>query len=152
MSATLSALLQLAERQRDAAAAAARRSETQLRRLQAQREQLLAYQQDYRQRDPTLGGRSASIDMLRCHQAFMQRLQQAVEQQNLQCLAVQAQTDALCNAQLPLEQRVASVKRLLERRSESTRLAGQRVAQRQSDEAALRQPRADNPNAMPGAL
>ena len=152
MSATLSALLQLAERHRDDALAAARTSQEQLRRLQAQREQLLSYTQDYRQRDPTLGGRSASIDMLRYHQSFMQRLQQAVDQQNAQVVAALAQAEHLQKAVLPLEQKVASVKRLLERRAETARLADQRVAQRQSDEAAQRQPRGNNPNAMPGAL
>jgi flagellar FliJ protein len=152
MPTALNTLLDHAERQRDALLGEIARIEAQLRHLQAQRQQLLAYRDDYRQRGPAQGGRSASIEMLRCHQAFMLRLQQAVDQQQQQLQGAEELLARLRDALLPLEQRVASVAKLMGRRGEASRLASERREQRQADDASQQRAQRPNPNAMPGAL
>lgn len=132
----LQTLLQHAQGQRDAALAKLARAEKQARQLQAQSQQLLAYRDDYRRRDPAQVGRSATIDLLQHHRAFMQRLQQAVEQQQAQADAAQSQIEQLRRALLLLEQRVASVGKLLQRRDQAAQTQHDRRDQRQADEAA----------------
>ena len=136
MTAALHTLLQHAERQRDQALAALLQAEDAVRRHQLQADQLQGYRDEYRQRHPALGGRSASIEMLRCHEGFMQRLEQAMQQQQGQMQATHNRCASLRHALVAHETRVASVRKLLERRDDTARLAAARLDQRRSDEAA----------------
>lgn len=139
MTAALHTLLEHAERQRDDALAALLQAEAGLRRLEAQAEQLHDYRDDCRTRHPALGGRTAGIEALRCHQDFMQRLDQALHQQDGQ-LRAQAQRCAALRSELVAhETRVASVRKLLERRGQAARVQADRLEQRRSDESAQNQ-------------
>jgi flagellar FliJ protein len=141
MTAALHTLLSHAERERDEALALLLQAEEDLRRLQQQAEQLLAYRGDYRLRHPATGGRSSSIELLRCHEGFMQRLDQALHQQGGQVQQAQARCQHLRAALLAEETRVASVRKLLERRGLQAQRVAARQEQRLSDETAMQQHR-----------
>ena len=134
---TLQTLLDHAERQRDAALAALLQAEDAARRLRLQAEQLQAYRDDYHERRPTRAGRSSPIELLRCHRDFMQRLDQAVQQQQVQLQGAEARVPPLRAALLAHETRVASVRKLIERRAQEGRLAAARLEQRRGDDAAV---------------
>ncbi len=153
MTTALHTLLEHAERQRDLALSALLQAEEAARRLQQQAEQLVVYRDEYRQRHPALGGRSAGIEALRGHQNFMQRLDQAMDQQQGQMRATDSRCASLRHALVAHETRVASVRKLLERRGETARLAAARQDQRRSDDAAqvqLRQRQREAGNGSPG--
>lgn len=132
----LQTMLELAERQRDTARAALMQAENHSNRALAQLDQLIAYQADYRARAPGTAGLAAPIELLRCHQGFMGRLDQALAQQRE---AVKTSHAELLRRRQQLQQaelRVASVRKLLERRqAERARLQARREQQR-SDESA----------------
>ncbi|GAB4037569.1 MAG: hypothetical protein Fur0014_05440 [Rubrivivax sp.] len=135
---SLQALLGHAERERDAALAALRRAEEQAARAQAQADQLARYRSEYRQRWGERFARSATVELLQCHHGFGQRLDQAIDQQARQCTqAAQrvAQAQALV---LQREQRLAAVRKLIERRVVAAQRVAERRDQKRSDEAAQR--------------
>lgn len=148
MTQALQTLLAHAERQRDTAMAALRQSEEQLRGLQRQAAQLSLYRDEYRQRHPARGGRAAPIDLLRSHDSFMQRLDQALQQSLGQRQAAEARAALLRSALVGQEIRVASVRKLLERRGLQTRSDQQRLEQRRADDAQPR--RRDDGGGAPG--
>jgi len=147
MTHALNTLLEHAERLRDEARAALLQAEDKARRLQLQAAQLHDYRAEYRQRHPALGGRSSSPELLRVHQDFMLRLDQALAQQQAQCEAAGQRTVALCEALLAQELRVAAVRKLVERRAQQARSQDDRREQQRSDEAAQR--RRPDPHATP---
>ena len=137
MSNSLQTLLDQAERQRDAALAASLAAEEAARRLRLQAEQLHAYRNDYHERRPTRAGRSSPIELLHCHRDFMQRLDQAMQQQEVQLQGAEVRVLQLRAALLAHETRVASVRKLIERRAQEGRLAAARLEQRRGDDAAV---------------
>jgi flagellar FliJ protein len=141
MTQVLQTLLEHAERERDQALAAMLRCEDAVRRLQQQGDQLRAYRDDYRGRHPAQAGRSASIEQLRVHQNFMQRLDQALQQHDGQLQAAQLRSATLRAALVAKETRVASVRKLQERRSQQARQRESRQEQRRSDDAVQHQRR-----------
>jgi flagellar FliJ protein len=134
----LSTLLEQAEIERDAALARMLQADEAARQARAQADQLHAYREDYRRRAPALDGRSASIDLVRCHQGFMQRLDQAIEQQREQLARLEQGAAALRVVLLERDVRLATVKKLIERRTHEARRVHARAEQRHTDEAALR--------------
>lgn len=141
MSDTLSLLLEQAERRRDAARAALQQAEGGSNRALAQLEQLVAYQADYRARAPGTAGLAAPIELLRCHQGFMGRLDQALLHQRQAVRNADAELmrrrEQLRQAELSL----ASTRKLLERRQAERARFAQRAEQRASDESALQRHR-----------
>ena len=137
MSDPLDTLLEHAVRQRDEALAALLQAEEAARRLRLQAGQLQAYRSEYHQRGPTRAGSTAPIEVLHCHRDFMQRLDQALEQQQGQLQAAEARLIQLRGELLAHETRVASVRRLLERRAQEQRRVDARLEQRRNDEAAV---------------
>lgn len=143
MTQSLAALLSHAERQRDDTVAELALADGQLRQLQLQQEQLNAYRDEYRQRNPAQGGRATGIEMLRVHQGFMARLDQALAQLQGQLGHAEARVQRVRETLLAQELRVASVKKLLERRRLQNATVQTRHEQRQADEAAMRRRRDD---------
>jgi len=135
---SLQILLERAEAERDAAQARAARAAELVQQLAQQAEQLLAYRDEYRRRAPATGAQAAHIQLVRSHRDFMQRLDQAMEQQHGQREAAEHDAAVQREALLELEQRVASVRKLLERRQAQQRQHATRAEQRRSDEAAQR--------------
>jgi flagellar FliJ protein len=145
MTKALHTLLEHAESLRNEALALLLQAEEATRRLQQQEMQLLAYRDEYRQRQPGLGGHSVSIELLRSHHEFMQRLEQALTQQQGQMGAAQNRLSTRRAELLALETRVASVRKLMDRRSSEQRRRSERQEQRISDDAAQHAARTPGP-------
>jgi flagellar protein FliJ len=136
----LLAVLEQAETRRDAALAQALHAEEAAQRARAQEQQLQDYRGDYQRRSPTQvtgsGNSGASVDMalIRCHHGFMQRLDQAVDQQSARRAQQERAAAAEREALLALELHVAAIGRLMQRRRAEAAVHEQRQAQRQTDE------------------
>jgi flagellar FliJ protein len=134
----LMALLGQAERERDDAVAQARRAEAQLATAQGQGEQLLSYRQDYEARFRERFSRQGAIDTFQTYQGFMGRLSLAVDQQQGVVTLAARRVDAARQVVREHELRVASVRKLIERRLAELRIAADRRDQKQTDEFASR--------------
>ena len=141
MSDGLGTMRELTERQRDAARAALMQAEAHSNRALAQLEQLRAFEADYRSRAPGLAGMAAPIELLRCHEGFMGRLDQALAQQRE--AVHRAECELVHRRQLlqQAELKLASVRKLIERRQAERHRTESRREQRQADEAALQRHR-----------
>lgn len=131
-------LLTQCERERDELAVACQRAAMSHRSATAQAEQLLVYRGEYEQRWAEQFKTDGRMELVNCYRGFMDRLTQAVGQQ--QRVVVHAQA-ALDHAKLKLrdgEIRVASVRKLIERRQAEARLSSDRREQKATDEFAAR--------------
>lgn len=138
MTQTLATMLELAEADRDQALARVVQADERARRAQQQDDTLLAYRDDYRRRAPGQGGQSASIELLRCHQGFMERLDMAITQQRAERERLAAEVADQRQQLLAQEQRVAAVRKLMERRTLDQSRVMARQDQRHADENAQR--------------
>ncbi len=135
---SLHAVLEHAERERDAALAVMRRAEAAEEGARRQAEMLARYGMDYDARWGARPGQSGTPTMLHCVHDFVQRLEQARRQQDQVCRQ-HAERSAQARARLQAaELRVAAVRKLTERRLAALQLRTDRIAQRQTDEAAQR--------------
>lgn len=134
--AALQTLLDHATAERDEATAQLYLLLEQARRVQAQREQLLAYRDEYQARWTAQFRRSAAIEVVQSYQSFVERLAHAIQQLDQQ----NAQADAKCHDARALllarETRVAAVRKLLERRADDQQRAAQQREQKTTDEIA----------------
>jgi flagellar FliJ protein len=137
-SATLNTLLEQAEAARDAQQIVLRNCEAAAEHAQAQADQLLAYRGQYNQRWSTHFRQPGSIELLQCVQGFSQRLDQAISHQTQACAQAQNRVVQARAELLAREQRVAAVRKLIERRQAEQVRATERREQRSSDEAAQR--------------
>ncbi len=134
----LISLLAQAERERNGAMSEAKRLEFDHGAAQRQAEQLLAYRADYERRWSRSFGDGGGIAIVHCYRGFMDRLDAAIAaQQRVVALAAQRLADAQAQWQRH-EIRVASIRKLLERRGSEARSAEQRREQKQQDEHAMR--------------
>ncbi|MBP6765628.1 MAG: flagellar export protein FliJ [Rubrivivax sp.] len=136
MTQALHTLLEHAQRQRDEALAALQQAESAAEQMRLQAEQLLSFQGEYDARHPARSGRSAPIELLRCHVGFMQRLHQAQTQQKGQLQAAQARVVRQKQALMAMEMRLAAVRKLVDRRSQERQRTANTLEQRRHDEAA----------------
>ncbi len=143
----LDTLLQRALAERDVAVLALGRAEAMLERQQGQLAQLAEYRSEYQQRWAGQFSRHGAIEIVHCYQNFVQRLEDAMAQQERQVQTAAAGVQRARDALLAREMRAASVRKLIERRTGEQRLAQDRRDQRQTDEraqqAAWRQSQAD---------
>lgn len=133
---TLALLLERASADRDRLAGELRRAEEMQRHQQAQADHLAAYREEYVQRWSRQFGRGGAIEIVQCYQSFMQRLEEAMLQQAAQVERATAMQQQLRDALQQAEMRVASVRKLIDRRLQERARAEQRREQKQSDEAA----------------
>jgi flagellar FliJ protein len=134
----LALLLAQAERQRDEALAEQHRAESARRAASTQAGQLVAYRREYEQRWGAEFCRDGKIELVRCYQGFVQRLTQAVEQQERVAAhaAVQAErAEAIARGH---ELRVAALRKLVERRLRQSEIDSSRREQKESDDRAVR--------------
>jgi flagellar protein FliJ len=135
---TLTILLGQHDRQRDAALAEHLRARAASETASAQAETLRSYRREYEQRWSAQFRREGQIELVRCYQAFMDRLTQAVDQQTrLATQAAQQLEQALATLR-EAELRCASVRKLIERRTVERRLETERQDQKDNDELATR--------------
>ena len=134
----LQTLLQRAEAERDTALSVLRQVEGLVQQAELQARQLLDYRNDYDQRWSSRFRTSGTTVLLHCHRGFGQRLDHAIghQQTNTQHLGnrLQQARDVL----LAREQRVAGVRKLIERRQGELQKIAARRDQQATDEAAQR--------------
>jgi flagellar FliJ protein len=135
----LLSLLAHAERERNGAMSEAKRIEMEHRHAQRQVEQLLAYRSDYEQRwNRSFADGGGGIAIVQCYQGFMDRLGAAIDaQQRVVAMTAQRLAGAQAHWQ-QLEIRVASVRKLIDRRDTEARCEEARREQKQLDEHAMR--------------
>ena len=135
---SLTTLLEHAEAERDAALTALRHAEASAAAAQGQLDQLQEYRTQYQQRWSAQFRQAGSIELMQCYQGFAQRLEQAITQQGQ--IAAQAEQRAQHSRAVVLEreQRVAAVRKLIERRQQEQHRVAERRDQRATDEAAQR--------------
>lgn len=140
MSATqaLLSLLAHAERERNGAMSEAKRIEMEHRNTLRQAEQLEVYRRDYEQRWSSRFSSSGGIDIVQCYQGFMDRLGLAIEAQQRVTQAIALRLERAQAEWQRQEIRVASIRKLIDRRNVETRGAEARREQKQLDEHASR--------------
>jgi flagellar protein FliJ len=134
----LMALLGQAERERDAAQADFQKAQDGFAAAQGQADQLLAYRSEYEARFREQFKSNGSVSILQCYQGFSSRLGQAIDQQRLIATHAERRVEEARTGLLDQELRVASVRKLLERRLTELRQAADRRDQKQTDEFAAR--------------
>jgi flagellar FliJ protein len=132
----LNLLLERATQERDRLAGELRRGEEVVLRARRQGEQLGSYRSEYTQRWSAQFGRGGAIEIVHCYQSFMQRLDEALAQQQRHIDAAERGVAAVRQALLHAELRMASVKKLIERRQAELARQQERRDQRQTDETA----------------
>jgi flagellar FliJ protein len=148
----LMTLLGQVERERDDLALACQRAAQAQQMAATQAEQLLSYRRDYEQRWALQFRTDGRMELVNCYRGFMERLTQAVDQQR--AVAARAEVE-LDNARLALrdgEVRVASVRKLIERRVGEAHTAAQRREQKACDEFASRAAWNQSAAGLAGAL
>ncbi|NDY92327.1 flagellar export protein FliJ [Ideonella livida] len=135
----LHTLLERDERRRDQALLAWREAQRQLERASEQSDALVTYRAEYRQRWAAQFSRGAPIEVVRCYHGFVERLEQAIGSQSSQVEAARARVAATQQALHQRELKVATVRRLIQRRQEAQQRAEQLREQKSNDEAAQRQ-------------
>jgi len=135
---TLTILLGQHDRQRDAALAEHLRARAASEAALAQAETLRIYRREYEQRWSAQFRREGQIELVRCYQAFMDRLTQAVDQQTRLAAQAAQQLELALATLREAELRCASVRKLIERRTVERRLEAERQDQKDNDELATR--------------
>jgi len=131
-------LLAQTERERDAAMADAKRAEMEHDNALRQAKQLHSYRREYEQRWSSQFSRSGGIDIVQCYQGFVSRLSQAIEAQERVTLLAAQRVERAQEAWRVHEIRVASVRKLIERRRRDQRSTDDRREQKELDEHAAR--------------
>ncbi|HEY2189561.1 MAG TPA: flagellar export protein FliJ, partial [Caldimonas sp.] len=134
----LALLLAQAERQRDEALVEQFHAERARRAAAAQAEQLVAYRREYEQRWGAEFGRAGKIELVRCYHGFMERLTQAVEQQERLAANAAGQVERAEAIARGHEIRAAGLKKLVERRLREREMTAARLEQKESDDHAVR--------------
>jgi flagellar FliJ protein len=134
----LNTLAQREQQARDQAVAALRHAEDSAQRARDQATQLMSYRSDYEARWAAQFNRRGTMEIVQCYRSFMQRLDQAVQQQSRVADAAEAQAGQARAALLDHERRLASVRKLIERRATERVHAGRRQEQKHNDELAQR--------------
>jgi flagellar FliJ protein len=134
----LALLLAQAERQRDEALAEQFQAERARRAALAQAEQLVAYRREYEQRWGAEFCRDGKIELVRCYHGFMDRLTQAVEQQERLAASAAGQVERAEAVARGHEIRAAGLKKLVERRLREREATTARLEQKESDDHAVR--------------
>jgi flagellar FliJ protein len=135
---SLNILLEQAESLRDTALAALQRARDAADAAQAQVEGLLNYRGDYQKRWSQQFGQSGAIEIVHCYRSFNERLDHAIEHQQRVAQQAQAQCERARDELQQRELRVASVKKLIERRVDEERRLAERREQKMTDESAQR--------------
>jgi flagellar FliJ protein len=134
----LMALLAQTESERDTALAQHQRALTAHEAAQSQASQLVDYRRDYEQRWTARFATVGQAELLRCYQGFADRLTHAVDHQGRVSEHTAVQVEQARESLAQMELRVASVRKLIERRVQELQRHVERREQKQLDEFATR--------------
>lgn len=134
----LTLLLDRAVSERDEALRLLRDAQSQAEQARNQHGQLAQYRTDYQQRWTQTFAQRTTVDILGCYQSFGMRLDQAISQQH-QVSSYAEQRQELARGRVAdCEMRVASIKKLIERRRQESLRSALRQEQKVTDEQAAR--------------
>jgi flagellar FliJ protein len=136
--AMLQTLLQRAEADRDTALGVLRQAEALVQQAEAQARQLNDYRSEYDLRWTDRFRQSGTPELLHCRRGFGQRLDQAIAHQHTNTHQLGNRVQQAREVLLAREQRVAAVRKLIERRRAELLKIAARRDQRHTDEAAQR--------------
>ena len=134
----LNTLLEREKQKRDAALVEWREAERQAQATRDQAQALLTYRGEYQQRWSAQFAQRAPIEILRCYQGFVERLEQAIGAQQNAADHAAARVQAAQTRLRHRETKLATVQRLIERRLQAGAVREQRREQKGFDEAAQR--------------
>lgn len=134
----LMALLEQTEQERDAARSRQQRALADHQAAVAQAEQLVQYRREYEQRWGERFAQAGHIELVHSYHGFMSRLTMAVEHQARVVESAGATLERASAALVEQEMRVASVRKLIERRVQELQRQSERREQGQLDELASR--------------
>lgn len=141
----LTVLLERAEAERDEALRQVREAQNRAQAARLQHEQLAQYRQDYRQRWTQEFAQRTTVQILGCYQNFGGRLDEAIGQQSGIANFADQRVTLAQNLLREREMRVASVRKLIERRRAEALSTQMRQDQRATDEQAARAATRANP-------
>lgn len=134
----LMTLHECAERERDEARSRFERAKAAADAAQGQLEALIGWRADYQARWKAQFAGGSSVEIIRCYQDFMQRLGQAIAEQELTVERTRNSAESARHLLVAREQRMAAVAQLIERRQhEAATMLGRRE-QKATDEMAAR--------------
>ncbi len=139
----LRSVLAHAEGERDAALLRLRQADAAAHASLAQESQLQAYRGDFRARWQQRLAQTCAMPVLHCHHGLTQRLDQAIEQQGDHRSQTGARADQARAALVQREQRVAALRKLIERRQAELLRLQVRQQQKTDDESGQRLRRID---------
>ena len=131
-------LLEQAEQDRDEALARQVQAERTLQGAQAQQAQLHDYRSEYEQRWGSQFRQGVTMTLMQCYQDFVGRLHGAVDLQGQQVERAQHALEHARHETLAAELRMASVRKLMERREATLPRQADRRDQKSQDELASR--------------
>ncbi|WP_423601179.1 flagellar export protein FliJ [Roseateles sp. MS654] len=134
----LTVLLERAEAERDEALRLLQEAQARANAARHQHDQLAQYRTDYRTRWTQEFAQRTTVHILGCYQNFGQRLDQAIGQQSGIADYADQRLSAARDMLRERELRVASVRKLIERRRAETLRTQMRQEQRATDEQAAR--------------
>lgn len=134
-------LLEQLERERDQALSAEQQARQALDAARAQGEKLQQYRREYEARWRLQTRQGQSMEVVQYYQNFMQQLQRAEQFQHERIAGAKKTADKVRAALLALQLRVASVRKLIDRRQQDAARAAQRLEQKVTDEQAARSAR-----------
>ena len=148
---TLTTMLRQAESARDRVLAQCERVRSAERSAADQAQALQTYRDDYQKRWRAEFGRGGAMPIVQCYQSFMARLTQAIEQQHQLLAQLGAGRTRAEAALLECERKVASTRKLIERRLAEAKQAAVRRERKHDDELAARHALRQRPT-RPSAL
>lgn len=134
-------LLEQLERERDQALSTEQQAQQALGAAHAQGEKLDQYRREYEARWRLQTRQGQSMEVVQYYQNFMQQLQRAVKFQQERIAGAKKHADKARTALLAVQVRVASVRKLIDRRQQEAVHAAQRLEQKVTDEQAARSAR-----------
>lgn len=134
----LETLLQREKEKRDAALMEWRDAQRQEAAARQQAESLVAYRSEYQQRWASQFAQRSAIEILRCYQGFSERLEQAIATQQTAIDQASTRVQVTLARLQHREVKMATVKRLIERRVQASAQRESRREQKSVDEAAQR--------------
>ncbi len=131
-------LLEQAERDRDDALARQQKVDQQLGAARTQEGALRDYRNEYQNRWGQQFRQGVTMTLMSCYHEFVGRLHGAVDMQGQQVERLGRERERVAAEVLAAELRVASVKKLIERRESALVRNAERRSQKQMDELATR--------------
>ncbi len=136
--AALNLLLERASAERDSALVALQRAEAALAAAAGQFDRLGRHREEFDDRWLERSRLGIGAPLVQCRHDFGQRLDQAIEMQQAQQQRARRRLDAARATVVEREQRVAAVRKLIERRALAALRIAERFEQRAMDESARR--------------